>query len=69
MPTDEKAASEAMSRDDACSETGTVEVAVTKQSYLFKLDMRLIPILGCTYTVLFLDRSNSELLPSRKHHI
>jgi hypothetical protein len=60
MSVDEKVALEAMSRDDACSETGNVEVVSAKQSYLLKLDLRLIPILGCTYTVLFLDRSNSE---------
>jgi hypothetical protein len=60
MSIDEKAALEAMSKDDVCSEAGIVEVASAKQSYLLKLDLRLIPILGCTYTVLFLDRSNSE---------
>ncbi|KAF2748700.1 MFS general substrate transporter [Sporormia fimetaria CBS 119925] len=26
--------------------------------YITKLDLRLIPLLGCTYTVLFLDRTN-----------
>lgn len=33
----------------------------TKQNYTMKMDLRLIPILGCTYTILFLDRTNSEL--------
>lgn len=35
-------------------------VVVTKQTYTLKMDLRLIPILGCTYTILFLDRTNSE---------
>jgi hypothetical protein len=35
-------------------------VTVTKQSYTLKMDLRLIPILGCTYTILFLDRTNSK---------
>jgi hypothetical protein len=42
------------------SETGIVNVVSTKQSYVLKMDVRLIPILGCTYTILFLDRTNSE---------
>lgn len=29
-------------------------------NYVYKLDLRLIPLLGCTYTILFLDRANSE---------
>jgi hypothetical protein len=66
MSVDEKVALEAMSKDDACSETGNVEVVSAKQSYLLKLDLRLIPILGCTYTVLFLDRSNSECYCKQK---
>lgn len=35
-------------------------------NYVFKLDLRLIPILGCTYTLLFLDRTNSKLRINRK---
>jgi hypothetical protein len=27
------------------------------------MDLRLIPILGCTYTILFLDRTNSKPHP------
>jgi hypothetical protein len=47
---------------DGSIEEGTPECAMhTKQSYIWKLDRRLIPILGCTYTILFLDRTNSEL--------
>jgi hypothetical protein len=43
------------------SERGIAEPATTtQQNYMFKLDSRLIPILGCTYTILFLDRGNSE---------
>ena len=30
-------------------------------NYSLKLDLRLIPILGFTYTILFLDRSNSKI--------
>lgn len=41
---------------------GEYEVAHTKQTYTTKMDLRLIPILGCTYTILFLDRTNSEFL-------
>lgn len=37
----------------------TDEVAVPKSNYVLKMDLRLIPILGCTYTILFLDRTNS----------
>lgn len=36
----------------------TVESLEIRQKYLTKLDVRLIPILGCTYTLLFLDRTN-----------
>ncbi|KAF2818662.1 MFS general substrate transporter [Ophiobolus disseminans] len=41
-------------------EHGTVLniTAPTKQTYTLKMDLRLIPILGCTYTILFLDRTN-----------
>ncbi|KAJ8119144.1 hypothetical protein OPT61_g37 [Boeremia exigua] len=40
------------------NETGEVRSTLTKQGYLLKMDLRLIPILGCTYTILFLDRTN-----------
>jgi hypothetical protein len=38
-------------------------VAHSKQTYTTKMDLRLIPILGCTYTILFLDRTNSKPHP------
>ena len=44
------------SNDQSAAEGQAVKVP----NYIFKLDMRLIPILGCTYTILFLDRTNSE---------
>ena len=37
------------------------ETGQAKHNYVLKLDLRLIPILGCTYTILFLDRTNSTL--------
>lgn len=39
-------------------------------NYVYKLDLRLIPLLGCTYAILFLDRSNSEYIlnPSHLNH-
>ncbi|KAF2740281.1 MFS general substrate transporter [Polyplosphaeria fusca] len=41
------------------SDLDTVEAAhLTKATYLTKLDLRLIPVLGVTYTILFLDRTN-----------
>jgi hypothetical protein len=43
------------------SDHGVIEsLSHTKQTYIMKMDLRLIPILGCTYTILFLDRTNSE---------
>lgn len=45
--------------ESASSELSNHELQTTAASnYMFKLDMRLIPILGCTYTILFLDRTN-----------
>lgn len=44
------------------SSEDTVELAAptpARLNYTLKLDLRLIPILGCTYTILFLDRTNS----------
>ncbi|KAF2182048.1 MFS general substrate transporter [Zopfia rhizophila CBS 207.26] len=42
------------------SDQDTVELAVSTkaQRYITKVDFRLIPVLGCTYTILFLDRTN-----------
>ncbi|KAF9739106.1 transporter-like protein [Paraphaeosphaeria minitans] len=34
------------------------ELAPPPSNYVLKLDLRLIPLLGCTYTILFLDRTN-----------
>lgn len=59
MQTDEKMVAEATAKDSGSSDQDTVEVFGTKQNYTLKLDLRLIPILGCTYTILFLDRTNS----------
>jgi len=61
----EKSAVEAVAVAAKGSETsgdgGEHGVAVaTKQTYVLKMDLRLIPILGCTYTILFLDRTNSK---------
>lgn len=36
------------------------ELEPPKSNYVLKMDLRLIPILGCTYTILFLDRTNSK---------
>ncbi|OAL44449.1 MFS general substrate transporter [Pyrenochaeta sp. DS3sAY3a] len=58
MQTDEKMVAEATAKDSGSSDQDTVEVFGTKQNYTLKLDLRLIPILGCTYTILFLDRTN-----------
>ena len=61
MTIDEKVAAEVAARDCDSSRMGVVDVDTSKQTYVLKMDLRLIPILGCTYTVLFLDRTNSEL--------
>ncbi|ORY07016.1 major facilitator superfamily domain-containing protein [Clohesyomyces aquaticus] len=45
-----------MSSDQSTEELGTVSAPTPK--YITQLDLRLIPILGCTYTILFLDRTN-----------
>lgn len=55
----EKTAVDVVAQD--CNSNGpcvVTDVSI-KQSYLLKMDLRLIPILGCTYTILFLDRTNS----------
>ena len=57
---DEKAAAEMAVRDGDSNGMGVVNPALSKQSYVLKMDLRLIPILGCTYTILFLDRTNSK---------
>lgn len=59
----EKIALEATSAKSSSEVTGEETVHVAK--YITRLDWRLIPILGCTYTILFLDRTNStsSLLP------
>ncbi|KAF2644101.1 MFS general substrate transporter [Massarina eburnea CBS 473.64] len=40
------------------SETGSTDLTAPKSNYMLKLDLYLIPLLGCTYTILFLDRAN-----------
>lgn len=42
--------------EETSYETGEETTQVS--NYLLKLDLSLIPILGCTYTILFLDRTN-----------
>ncbi|KAH7380256.1 major facilitator superfamily domain-containing protein [Phaeosphaeria sp. MPI-PUGE-AT-0046c] len=60
MERDEKGVAEMTAKSSESSDHGAVvyEVAHTKQTYTTKMDLRLIPILGCTYTILFLDRTN-----------
>jgi hypothetical protein len=61
MEHDEKAAAATSAKSSDSSDHGVVEYAgPTKQTYTTKMDWRIIPILGCTYTILFLDRTNSE---------
>jgi hypothetical protein len=59
MTMDEKDAAEIAARDCDSARMGVVDIDTSKQSYVLKMDLRLIPILGCTYTILFLDRTNS----------
>lgn len=61
MNLDEKSAATIAAQDSESNEVRIVDVVLSKQSYVLKMDLRLIPILGCTYTILFLDRTNSEL--------
>lgn len=56
----EKTAVAIVARDCNSDEPGAANDVLIKQSYLLKMDLRLIPILGCTYTILFLDRTNSR---------
>ena len=60
VPMNEKVAAEVAAQDSDNKEMGVVNRVSSKQSYVLKMDLRLIPILGCTYTILFLDRTNSE---------
>ncbi|KAF2122887.1 major facilitator superfamily domain-containing protein [Lophiotrema nucula] len=46
--------SKSSAEQDIVPETGTPKAA----RYITKLDFRLIPFLGCCYTILFLDRTN-----------
>ncbi|OSS51606.1 hypothetical protein B5807_03393 [Epicoccum nigrum] len=57
MDADEKATTEVFAQDRE-NDAGTISTVTTEQSYVLKMDLRLIPILGCTYTILFLDRTN-----------
>lgn len=61
MTNDEKDAAKVAAQDCDSARMGVVDVDTSKQSYVLKMDLRLIPILGCTYTILFLDRTNSGL--------
>ncbi|KAF1849262.1 MFS general substrate transporter [Cucurbitaria berberidis CBS 394.84] len=49
---------ETTAKSSGSSDHGAAELAATPLNYTLKLDLRLIPILGCTYTILFLDRTN-----------
>lgn len=62
MLIDEKVMAETTAKSSGSSDQDLGEPTVTPPNYTLKLDLRLIPILGCTYTILFLDRTNSELL-------
>lgn len=62
MDADEKATTEVVAQD---RDNDAVTTVSTEQSYVLKMDLRLIPILGCTYTILFLDRTNSMSLFSQ----
>ena len=64
MDADEKATTEVVAQDRD-NDAGPISTVPTEQSYVLKMDLRLIPILGCTYTILFLDRTNSMSLFSQ----
>lgn len=64
MNLDSKTVAETAAQDSDSHETGIHGTVLAKQGYIFKMDLRLMPILGCTYTILFLDRTNSGLLLS-----
>ncbi|KAF2005679.1 MFS general substrate transporter [Amniculicola lignicola CBS 123094] len=55
----EKAYAAETTMKSSSSDQDTVEaLSGPAPKYVTKLDFRLIPILGCTYTILFLDRTN-----------
>lgn len=60
MIADEKVVADIAAQDGDSCESGMANIVSKKQNYLLKMDLRLIPILGCTYTILFLDRTNSK---------
>src|SRR5690348_13055734 len=61
MQSNEKSVAETRATSSVDNGHGAIEsLSHTKQTYTMKLDLRLIPILGCTYTLLFLDRTNSK---------
>jgi hypothetical protein len=59
------------SMEKRSSELRAIEAVVPyqRQRYMTKLDIRLIPVLGVTYTLLFLDRTNSKsAIPCKQYH-
>ena len=56
-PVNEKLTAE---ESTAVRSSNDIESIVGPSKYITKLDLRLIPLLGCTYTILFLDRTNSK---------
>ena len=61
MQSNEKFVAETTATSSVENERGAIESLLhTKQTYTTKLDLRLIPILGWTYTIFFLDRTNSK---------
>lgn len=48
--------------EKSLNDHGIVEAGLSQKHlrYMTKMDLRLIPVLGVTYTLLFLDRTNSE---------
>lgn len=48
-------------------ECGTIAIPVytdqERKKIMRKIDVRLVPMLGCLYLIAFLDRGNSEYLP------
>jgi hypothetical protein len=60
MQHDEKTVAETTATSGSSGHGDVDFVAHSKQTYTTKMDLRLIPILGCTYTILFLDRTNSK---------
>jgi hypothetical protein len=62
MQSDEKFVAKTTATSSVNNDHAVLEpLSHTKQTYTMKMDLRLIPILGCTYTILFLDRTNSKL--------